>query len=97
MFALAAISTIAMGSPWWEDYGKSEIFLCPNQLSLVIERNDVQASVLSGRFRTTLFREQSDLPGLRFGDDQMRLILRGDVLTMEERNNRFDCMRSQEV
>lgn len=97
MFALMALYSIAMGSPWWEDYGKSESFICPNQLTLVLERNDAQASVLSGRFRTTMFRESSELPGVRYGDDQMRLILRGDFLTMEQQGNRFECTRSQEV
>jgi hypothetical protein len=53
--------------------------------------------VLSGRFRTTLFRENSDLPGLRYGDDRMRVIIRGDVLTLEQLPDRFDCMRSQQA
>ena len=86
-----------MGSPWWEDYSKSETFLCPNQVVLVIERNDAQASVLSGRVRTTLFRENSTLPGIRFGDDRLRLILQGDILTMEQLPDRLECLRSQEV
>jgi hypothetical protein len=64
---------------------------------LIIERNDAQASVLSGRFRTTLFRENSDLPGLRYGDDRMRVIIRGDVLTLEQLPDRVDCMRSQQA
>lgn len=90
-------AAMAMGSPWWEDYSKSETFLCPNQLVLVIERNDAQASVLMGRTRTTLFRENSDLPGVRFGDDRLRLILQGDILTMEQLPDRLECLRSQEV
>ena len=77
MLVFATLTALAMGSPWWEDYGTSETFLCPNQGALIIERNDAQASVLSGRFRTTLFRENSDLPGLRYGDDRMRVIIRG--------------------
>lgn len=97
MLAIAALYLMAMGSPWWEDYGKSETFLCPNQQTLVLERNDAQASILSGRFRTTIFRESSELPGIRFGDDQLRLILKGDLLTMEQQGNRFECLRSQEV
>lgn len=94
---LLLAAAMAMGSPWWEDYSKSETFLCPNQLVLVIERNDAQASVLMGRTRTTLFRENSDLPGVRFGDDRLRLILQGDILTMEQLPDRFECLRSQEV
>ena len=97
MLVFATLTALAMGSPWWEDYGTSETFLCPNRGALIIERNDAQASVLSGRFRTTLFRENSDLPGLRYRDDRMRVIIRGDVLTMEQLPDRFDCMRSQQA
>jgi hypothetical protein len=96
MLVLATLTALAMGSPWWEDYGTSETFLCPNLGVLIIERNDAQASVLSGRFRTTLLRERSDLPGVRYGDDKLRLIIRGDELTVEQLPNRFDCMRSQD-
>ena len=97
MLVFATLTALAMGSPWWEDYGTSETFLCPNQRALIIERNDAQASVLSGRFRTTLFRENSDVPGLRYGDDRMRVIIRGEVLTLEQLPDRFDCMRSQDA
>jgi hypothetical protein len=97
MLVLATMTGLAMGSPWWEDYGISERFLCPNLGALIIERNDAQASVLSGQFRTTLFRENTDLPGLRYADDRMRVIIRGDVLTLEQLPDRFDCMRSQEA
>ena len=97
MLVFATLTALAMGSPWWEDYGTNETFLCPTQGALIIERNDAQASVLSGRFRTTLFRENSDLPGLRYGDDRMRVIIRGDVLTLEQLPDRFDCMRSQQA
>jgi hypothetical protein len=97
MLVFATLTALAMGSPWWEDYGTSETFLCPNQGALIVERNDAQASLLSGRFRTTLFRENTDLPGLRYGDDRMRVIIRGDVLTLEQLPDRFDCMRSQQA
>jgi hypothetical protein len=97
MLVFATLTALAMGSPWWENYGTSETFLCPNLGALIIERNDAQASVLSGRFRTTLFRERSDLPGVRYGDDKLRLIIRGDELTVEQLPNRFDCMRSQDA
>jgi len=97
MLVLTTMTVLAMGSPWWEDYGTSERFLCPNLGALIIERNDAQASVLSSQFRATLFRENSDLPGLRYGDDRMRVIIRGDVLTLEQLPDRFDCMRSQEA
>ena len=60
------LSLLSMGSPWWEDYGITEKFLCPNERAVTLERNDAQASLIAGRFRSTLFREDSNLPGLRY-------------------------------
>lgn len=90
-------STLAMGSPWWEDYGITEQFLCPDQRRVTLERNDAQASLIAGRFRSTLFREASDLPGLRYRNEQMTLILKGDVLTMEQLSRRLECLRTEQV
>jgi len=90
-------STLAMGSPWWEDYGITEQFLCPDQRRVTLERNEAQASLLAGRLRSTLFREASDLPGLRYRNEQMTLILKGDVLTMEKLSQRLECLRTEQV
>ena len=90
-------STLAMGSPWWEDYSITEQFLCPDQRRVTLERNDAQASLIAGRFRSTLFREASDLPGLRYRNEQMTLILKGDVLTMEQLSHRLECLRTEQV
>ena len=90
-------STLAMGSPWWEDYGITEQFLCPDQRRVTLERNDAQASLIAGRFRSTLFREASNLPGLRYRNEQMTLILKGDVLTMEQLPSRLECLRTEQV
>lgn len=92
-----AFSLLSMGSPWWEDYGISERFLCPDNRAVTLERNDAQASLIAGRFRSTLFREDSNLPGLRYRNEQMTLILRGDVLTMEQAFQRLECLRTQQV
>lgn len=86
-----------MSSPWWEDYGVRTRYLCRDRNLLVVERNDAQASLISGRFRTTLFRETSDLPGLRYTADDMRLILNGDELTLERLPMRLQCLRTEEV
>ncbi len=94
---LLALTLISMGSPWWEDYGITEQFLCPNQRRITLERNDAQASLIAGRFRSTLFREASELPGIRYRNDQVTLILKGDVLTMEQRSQRLDCLRTEQV
>ena len=86
-----------MGSPWWEDYGITERFLCPNERRITVERNDAQASLIAGRYRSTLFREASDLPGIRYRNDQMTLILKGDLLTMEQQSRRLECVRTEQV
>ncbi len=87
----------AMSSPWWENYEIREQFLCTDRLQVVVERNDAQASLIAGRTRTTLFREDSPLPGLRYGTDRLRLILRGDELTVERLPQRIRCLRTDQV
>jgi hypothetical protein len=94
---LAGQSARAMGSPWWENYDTRESFLCRDNNKVVLERNDAQAALISGRSSTTLFRESSDLPGLRYGNDSLRLILRGDELTVEQLPQRVLCLRVDQV
>jgi hypothetical protein len=64
---------------------------------VTLERNVALASLIAGRFRSTLFREASDLPGLRYRNEQMTLILKGDVLTMEKLSQRLECLRTEQV
>lgn len=90
-------SALAMSSPWWENYEVRETFLCNGINQVVVERNEAQASLLAGRSRTTLFREDSPLPGLRYGTDRLRLILRGDELTLERLPQRMLCLRTDQV
>ncbi|MEB3266000.1 MAG: hypothetical protein VKN13_05225 [Cyanobacteriota bacterium] len=97
VLALAPAPLLAMGSPWWEDYDTQERFLCSDRRELVLERNDAQASLLSERQRTTLFREASDLPGLRYRNEWMTVILRGDELTLEQLPSRLTCQRTESV
>ncbi|WP_255007685.1 hypothetical protein [Cyanobium sp. ATX 6F1] len=95
---LLAAPGLAMTSPWWEDYAIKTRYLCRGEGVLVVERNDAQASIISGRFRTTLFRESSDLAGLRYKTSEgMRLILNGDELTIEQLPQRVQCLRTEEV
>ena len=86
-----------MGSPWWENYDRRDTYRCPDRRTLVVERNEAQASVLSGGFRSTWFREASEAPGLRYQDGSRRLILRGDELTLEQLPQRLICIRTEEV
>ena len=94
---LLAAALLSMGSPWWEDYGITEQFICPDQIRVTLERNDAQASLLTGRFRSTMFREASDLSGIRYRNEQLTLVLRGDVLTMEQQFRRLECLRTDQV
>jgi hypothetical protein len=97
LIALLAPLTLAMGSPWWEQYEIRDTFLCPDRGRLVVERNDTQASLLSGRFRTTLFRENSEQPGLRYANDMLRLVIRGDVLNLEQESGKLECLRTEQA
>jgi hypothetical protein len=94
---LLSLALLAQGSPWWENYDSSETFLCPNRGRVLIERNDSQASLISGGSRSTYFREQSDLAGIRYSNRSTTLILRGDILTLEQLPSRIDCTRTEQV
>lgn len=83
-------------SPWWEDYATRDRYLCRPDGSLVLERNDAQASLIQGRFRSTFFREASNEPGLRYASEGMRLILIGDELTLERLPQRIQCLRTDQ-
>ena len=87
----------AIQSPWWEDYAIRDRYLCRDKATLVLERNDAQASLIQGRYRSTFFREASDEPGLRYSGDGMRLILNGDELTLERLPQRIQCLRTEQV
>jgi hypothetical protein len=101
--AIWAGLTLAMGSPWWEDYAIKETYLCSDRAQVVVERNDAQASLLAGRYRTTLFRAQQNTPGqepitgIVYRNELMTLILRGDQLILEQLPNRTSCMRTESV
>ena len=95
--AIAPLLAQAMHSPWWEDYAIRDRYLCRPEGSVVLERNDSQASLIQGRYRTTFFRESSDEPGLRYSGDGMRLILKGDELTLERLPQRIQCLRTDQV
>lgn len=94
LLSLLVPLTLTMGSPWWEQYEQRDTYLCSDRGRLVVERNDAQASLLSGRFRTTLFRESSELPGLRYTNDMLRLVILGDVLSLEQASQKLECLRT---
>jgi len=93
----AETGALAMSSPWWEDYDVKERYLCTDQGGVVLERNASQAALISGGSVTTLFREASDGPGLIYRNEELRLILRGDELTMERLPMKITCIRSERV
>jgi hypothetical protein len=95
--AFAPLLAQAMYSPWWEDYAIKDRYLCRDKGLVVLERNDAQASLINGRNRSTFFREASALPGLHYTAEGMRLILRGDELTIERLPQRLQCLRTEQV
>jgi hypothetical protein len=95
---LAAATALAMNSPWWENYDRSERYVCPGRGALVVERNDSQASLILGEGRLTLFREPTSGPALRYRGADTVLILRNDELTLEQGPLlRFTCARTEQV
>ena len=97
MFGLALLMAQAMQSPWWEDYAIKDRYLCHDKGMLVIERNQSQASLISGGYRRTFFRLQSNEPGVRYSSDGMEMILLGDELTLEQLPMRMQCLRVDQV
>ncbi len=91
------IPLLALSSPWWEGYDVRERFLCGDQGVLVVERNDAQASLISGRSRFTLFRVASSQSGVRYGSEAMELILWGDNLTLEQGRRKMQCTRTDQA
>ena len=90
-------AVLAMTSPWWEDYDVKERYLCTEKGGVVLERNDSQAALISGGSITTLFREASEGPNLIYRNEELRLILRGDELTLERLPMKITCLRSEQV
>ncbi|MEB3321018.1 MAG: hypothetical protein VKI63_08785 [Cyanobium sp.] len=94
---LLGLGLLSQGSPWWENYDSSDTYLCPQLGRVVVERNEAQASLLAGGTRSTGFRDNADLPGLRYSNERLTLILRGDLLTIEQRPSRIECTRTERV
>jgi len=84
-------------SPWWENYDLKESYRCSDQGIVVLERNASQAALIANGFSSTLFREPSQTTALRYGNGQLRVVLRGDELTLEELPQVRTCIRTQEV
>lgn len=94
---LVASTLLVQSSPWWEHYETRDRFLCPQLGTVQLERNNAQASLISGRSRSTAFREDSTLPGIRYVNPRMTLIVQGDVLTIEQLPRRIRCTRTERV
>ena len=97
LLGLPLVPLLAMSSPWWEDYAIKETYLCPNRGRVLLERNDAQASLISRGARITYFRVSTALSGIRYRNQRQTLILRGDILTLEQLPNRIDCTRTEQV
>lgn len=97
LLTLGLLPMLVMQSPWWENYDLRERYICDDRRAVVLERNASQASLIAGRFSTILFREESDAPGLRYENESLRVILRGDELTLEQLPIRRVCQRTEQV
>jgi hypothetical protein len=91
------LGLVAMSSPWWEDYDIKDRYLCSDKGGVVVERNASQATLINGASHTTFFRETSSDPALIYRNDDWRLILRGDELTLERLPMKITCLRSEQV
>jgi len=94
---LAGPGALALQSPWWENYDRADRYLCSQQMHLVLGRNESQASLITGAGRMLLFRETAQTAGVSYRNDVMRVILRGDELTLEQLPQRLICLRTEEV
>lgn len=93
----SASGASAMDSPWWENYEQKDRYACADNGVLVVERNDAQASLINGRGRLILFREASDRPGLLYRNEDTRIRMQGDELTLERLPLRIVCLRTEQV
>jgi hypothetical protein len=94
---LALGATLAMNSPWWENYDQRDSYRCGDRHEIVLERNAAQASLILGGARSTLFREERDGPDLRYRNGSIKLTLRGDEITVEQFPRTITCVRTDEV
>jgi len=74
---------VAMDSSWWENYERKDRFRCTQQLVLILERNDSQASILMGGQRSTLFRDRQVQNVVRYSGEGLTFSLKGDELQIE--------------
>jgi hypothetical protein len=92
-----SLSSLAMESPWWENYDQKDRYLCSEKNVIVLERNASQASLITGNQRSTLFREDSSSTALLFRNGDMKLTLRGDEMILERFPQTIRCIRTEEV
>ena len=92
---------VAIDSPWWENYERKDRFRCDQQqVVLVLERNESQASILMGGYRSTLFRDRQADNGVRYSGDGLMLRLNGDELQLELTRpmpTLMQCQRTEDV
>jgi hypothetical protein len=97
---MSAPFAVAIDSPWWENYDRKDRFRCDQQQALVLERNESQASILMGGYRSTLFRDRQADNGVRYSGDGLMLRLNGDELQLELNRpmpTLMQCQRTEDV
>jgi len=88
---------LAGPSPWWEQYERDDTYRCGDDSRVLIERNDHQATLYRNGYRINLFRDTAITSVRRFSNDNLKLTLDGDEITLEDLITRTRCQRFHEV
>ncbi|MFZ4566173.1 MAG: hypothetical protein ACOYMY_06890 [Prochlorococcaceae cyanobacterium] len=94
---LQPLPLLAGPSPWWEHYERDDTYRCADDSRVLLERNDHQATLYRNGYRINLFRDTSITSVRRFSNDNLKLTLDGDEITLEDLITRTRCQRFHEV
>ena len=98
LFSLLAPSASWAGpSPWWEHYERSDNYRCGEDVKVLIERNDSQASLYMRGYRLNLFRDQQTPLLKRYANSQLSVTFRGDEIELEDLTSRRLCQRFEQA
>ncbi len=94
---LAPTAASAGPSPWWEHYERSDNYRCGEDVKVLIERNDSQASLYMRGYRLNLFRDQQSPLLKRYANSQFSVTFRGDEIELEDLTSRRLCQRFEQA
>lgn len=94
LLAGSAWQPLRAASPWWEDYGEKENYLCSNQVVLQLRRNEYQVSIENfAAPNNTLFRDPTVTAADRYAGTRVTLELRNDQLELDYGWSTLQCKR----